>query len=85
MAIRRVDMPVINQLDVLILLVSVLRTVYKLSSIILTAVAFSRSGTEENPGCVVVLSNGDDGEKPSCSATITLLTRPSRDFLGKPQ
>ena len=26
-------------------------------------IAFSRSGTDEAPGCVVVLSNGDDGEK----------------------
>lgn len=26
-------------------------------------IAFSRSGTAEHPGCVVVLSNGDDGEK----------------------
>ena len=26
-------------------------------------IAFSRSGTDEHPGCVVVLSNGDDGEK----------------------
>ncbi|QHM75116.1 Cytoplasmic alpha-amylase [Mixta theicola] len=27
-------------------------------------IAFSRSGTAEHPGCVVVLSNGGDGEKP---------------------
>lgn len=26
-------------------------------------IAFSRSGTDEAPGCVVVMSNGDDGEK----------------------
>lgn len=26
-------------------------------------IAFSRSGTDEHPGCVVVMSNGDDGEK----------------------
>lgn len=26
-------------------------------------IAFSRSGTEDNPGCVVILSNGDEGEK----------------------
>lgn len=26
-------------------------------------IAFSRSGTEEDPGCVVVMSNGDEGEK----------------------
>ncbi|WP_435926917.1 alpha-amylase [Dryocola sp. BD613] len=26
-------------------------------------IAFSRSGTEDYPGCVVVLSNGDEGEK----------------------
>lgn len=26
-------------------------------------IAFSRSGTDEDPGCVVVMSNGDEGEK----------------------
>ncbi len=26
-------------------------------------VAFSRSGTDEQPGCVVIMSNGDEGEK----------------------
>lgn len=44
-------------------------------------IAFSRSGTDEMPGCVVVLSNGDDGEK-----TITLGenygNKRWKDFLG---
>ena len=44
-------------------------------------IAFSRSGTEESPGCVVVLSNGEDGEK-----TMTLgenyAAKTWRDFLG---
>ncbi|WP_312241805.1 alpha-amylase [Pantoea sp.] len=26
-------------------------------------IAFSRGGTDEHPGCVVIMSNGDDGEK----------------------
>lgn len=26
-------------------------------------IAFSRSGTDEHPGCVVIMSNGDEGEK----------------------
>ena len=44
-------------------------------------IAFSRSGTDEMPGCVVVLSNGDDGEK-----TLTLGenygNKRWKDFLG---
>lgn len=36
-------------------------------------IAFSRSGTEDDPGCVVVLSNGDDGEKRSLWAKITAI------------
>lgn len=44
-------------------------------------IAFSRSGTDEDPGCVVVMSNGDDGEK-----TINLGenygNKTWRDFLG---
>lgn len=44
-------------------------------------VAFSRSGTEEHPGCVVVMSNGEAGEK-----TITLgegfAGKQWRDYLG---
>jgi alpha-amylase len=44
-------------------------------------IAFSRSGTDEDPGCVVVMSNGDEGEK-----TLTLGenygNKRWRDFLG---
>ncbi len=49
-----------------------------------TGIAFSRSGTDEYPGCVVVMSNGDDGEK-----TINLGenygNKTWRDFLGNRQ
>ncbi|MEW5289921.1 alpha-amylase [Erwinia papayae] len=37
-------------------------------------VAFARSGTQEHPGCVVIMSNGDEGEK-----TLSL----GADFAGK--
>lgn len=36
-------------------------------------IAFSRSGTEDDPGCVVVLSNGDDGEKRCLWAKTTVI------------
>ncbi len=44
-------------------------------------IAFSRSGTDDDPGCVVIMSNGDEGEK-----TLTLGenygNKRWRDFLG---
>ncbi|MFO5861282.1 alpha amylase C-terminal domain-containing protein, partial [Klebsiella pneumoniae] len=44
-------------------------------------IAFSRSGTDDDPGCVVIMSNGDEGEK-----TLTLGENYGykrwRDFLG---
>jgi alpha-amylase len=59
-----IDMPVIEQLDDLIhareLFAHGVQTLYFDHP---NCIAFSRSGTEEYPGCVVVLSNGDDGEK----------------------
>ncbi|MDI5754425.1 alpha-amylase, partial [Salmonella enterica subsp. enterica serovar Montevideo] len=39
------------------------------------------SGTEENPGCVVVLSNGDDGEKTLLLGD-NYANKTWRDFLG---
>ena len=44
-------------------------------------IAFSRSGTEEDPGCVVVLSNGDDGEK-MLPLGENYRNKRWRDFLG---
>lgn len=44
-------------------------------------VAFSRSGTAEQPGCVVVLSNGDEGEKTVALGDGFANTQ-WRDYLG---
>lgn len=44
-------------------------------------VAFARSGTEEQPGCVVILSNGEAGEK-SLSLGKALAGKTWRDYLG---
>ncbi|MGE9549819.1 alpha-amylase [Erwinia amylovora] len=44
-------------------------------------VAFSRSGTEEQPGCVVIMSNGEEGEKSLLLGT-DLAGRNWRDYLG---
>ncbi|WP_368934094.1 alpha-amylase [Citrobacter koseri] len=77
-----IDMPVIEQLDQLILARQ--RFAHGIQTLFFdhpNCVAFSRSGTDDDPGCVVVLSNGDDGEK-----TITLgenyANKTWRDFLG---
>jgi len=77
-----IDMPVIEQLDQLILARQ--RFAHGVQTLWFdhpNCIAFSRSGTEEDPGCVVVLSNGDEGEK-----TITLGenygNRNWKDFLG---
>ena len=77
-----VDMPVIEHLDKLILARQ--RYAHGIQTLWFdhpNCIAFSRSGTEEDPGCVVVLSNGDEGEK-----TITLGenygNKQWKDFLG---
>ncbi|WP_237931467.1 alpha-amylase [Buttiauxella sp. S19-1] len=80
-----IDMPVIEQLDDLIhareLFAHGVQTLYFDSP---NCIALSRSGTDEHPGCVVVLSNGDEGEK-----TITLGDNYGgknwRDYLGNRQ
>ncbi|WP_312227144.1 alpha-amylase [Pseudescherichia sp.] len=59
-----IDMPIIEQLDQLILARQ--RFAHGVQTLWFdhpNCIAFSRSGTEEDPGCVVVLSNGDEGEK----------------------
>jgi len=77
-----IEMPVIEQLDQLILARK--RFAHGVQTLWFdhpNCIAFSRSGTEEAPGCVVVLSNGDEGEK-----TITLGenygNKNWKDFLG---
>lgn len=78
----RVDMPVINQLDRLILARQ--RFAHGIQTLFFdhpNCIAFSRSGTEENPGCVVVLSNGDDGEKTLLLGD-NYANKTWRDFLG---
>lgn len=57
-------MPIIEQLDELILARQ--RFAHGVQTLFFdhpNCIAFSRSGTDDDPGCVVVLSNGDDGEK----------------------
>ncbi len=44
-------------------------------------IAFSRSGTDEDPGCVVVMSNGDDGEK-TINLGENFANKTWRDYLG---
>ncbi len=59
-----IDMPIIEQLDELILARQ--RFAHGVQTLFFdhpNCIAFSRSGTDEYPGCVVVMSNGDDGEK----------------------
>ncbi len=77
-----IDMPIIEQLDELILARQ--RFAHGVQTLFFdhpNCIAFSRSGTDEYPGCVVVMSNGDDGEK-----TIHLGenygNKTWRDFLG---
>lgn len=62
--VYHIDMPVIEQLHELILARE--RFAHGVQTLYFdhpNCIAFSRSGTEEDPGCVVVLSNGDEGEK----------------------
>ncbi|EFB2834444.1 alpha-amylase [Escherichia marmotae] len=80
-----IDMPIIEQLDELILARQ--RFAHGVQTLFFdhpNCIAFSRSGTDEYPGCVVVMSNGDDGEK-----TIHLGenygNKTWRDFLGNRQ
>jgi len=59
-----VDMPVVDKLDTLILARQ--RFAHGVQTLWFdhpNCIAFSRSGTEDDPGCVVVMSNGDAGEK----------------------
>ncbi|WP_039058455.1 alpha-amylase [Enterobacter sp. Bisph1] len=77
-----VDMPVIEHLDLLILARQ--RYAHGVQTLWFdhpNCIAFSRSGTETEPGCVVVMSNGDEGQK-----RITLgghyANKQWRDFLG---
>jgi len=44
-------------------------------------VAFSRSGTAEQPGCIVIMSNGDQGEK-SVAMGEGFAGKTWRDYLG---
>ncbi|PLR48293.1 alpha-amylase [Chimaeribacter arupi] len=47
-----------------------------------SCIAFTRSGTDDLPGCVVVLSNGAEGEK-SVALGVGLANKQWRDYLGK--
>ncbi len=47
-------------------------------------IAFSRAGTDEDPGCVVVLSNGDEGEK-LLTLGANYGNKRWKDFLGNRQ
>lgn len=67
-------MPIIEQLDELILARQ--RFAHGVQTLFFdhpNCIAFSRSGTDEYPGCVVVMSNGDDGEKPLIWERITAI------------
>lgn len=80
--VHHVDMPIIHQLDQLILARQ--RFAHGVQTLWFdhpNCIAFSRSGTLEEPGCVVVLSNGDDGEKP-LSLGDNYGNKVWRDFLG---
>lgn len=60
-----IDMPIIEKLDQLILARQ--RFAHGVQTLWFdhpNCIAFSRSGTAEEPGCVVIMSNGDDSEKP---------------------
>lgn len=62
--IHHIDMPVIDNLATLILARQ--RFAHGVQTLWFdhaNCIAFSRSGTDEDPGCVVVMSNGDSGEK----------------------
>ena len=77
-----IDMPIIEQLDELILARQ--RFAHGVQTLYFdhpNCIAFSRSGTDDDPGCVVVLSNGDDGEK-SIALGANYGNKTWRDYLG---
>ncbi|EKI0254278.1 alpha-amylase [Enterobacter asburiae] len=77
-----IDMPVIEQLHELILARQ--RFAHGVQTLFFdhpNCIAFSRSGTDDDPGCVVVMSNGDDGEKVICLGE-NYGNKTWRDFLG---
>ncbi|HGY5078974.1 TPA: alpha-amylase [Citrobacter gillenii] len=77
-----IDMPIIEQLDELILARQ--RFAHGVQTLYFdhpNCIAFSRSGTDDDPGCVVVLSNGDDGEK-SITLGANYGNKTWRDYLG---
>lgn len=77
-----IDMPIIEQLDELILARQ--RFAHGVQTLYFdhpNCIAFSRSGTDDDPGCVVVLSNGDDGEK-SITLGANYGNKTRRDYLG---
>ncbi|KHJ66585.1 cytoplasmic alpha-amylase [Pantoea rodasii] len=78
---HRVDMPVIDKLDKLLLARQQFAHGVQTSWFDHpNCIAFSRSGTAEQPGCVVIMSNGDDGEK-TLNLGEHLANRVWRDFL----
>lgn len=77
-----IDMPIIEQLDELILARQ--RFAHGVQTLFFdhpNCIAFSRSGTDDDPGCVVVLSNGDDGEK-TINLGANYGNKTWRDYLG---
>lgn len=77
-----IDMPIIDKLDQLILArQQFAHGVQTLWFDHPNCIAFSRSGTEDDPGCVVVMSNGDDGEK-TLHLGDNYGQKTWRDFLG---
>ncbi|WP_437888722.1 alpha-amylase [Phytobacter sp. V91] len=77
-----IDMPVIENLSQLILARQ--RFAHGVQTLWFdhpNCIAFSRSGTDEDPGCVVVMSNGDEGEK-RLNLGENYSNKRWRDFLG---
>jgi alpha-amylase len=61
---HKVEMPVIDKLDRL--MIARQRFAHGVQTLWFDhpyCIAFRRSGTEDEPGCVVIMSNGDYGEK----------------------
>lgn len=81
----QINMPVIAQLDQL--LIARQRFAHGVQTLWFdhpNCVAFSRSGTDDDPGCVVILSNGDEGEK-TLQLGENYANKRWRDFLGNRQ
>lgn len=78
----QIDMPVIPELEALIrarqLYAHGIQTEWFDHA---NCVAFARSGTDEHPGCVVIMSNGDEGEK-SLPLGTDFASKSWRDYLG---